>query len=204
MPWLERTAAVIEAWYPGQKGGEAIAEILSGDVNPSGRLPVTFPAGEDQLPHPRHSGGSVRRSDRAGRAGRPLRQDLHRRLRRRRRRRLQVVLRPRRTSAFPVRLWPVLHDVRTAEPQGQRERRHGYGERDRPEPRVESRRGGRRNCICPDRQGDRIPLRLAGWSRIELAPGRGARRRRSRSIRASWRRSTRLPAAGGSPAASIE
>ena len=51
MPWLDRTAAVIEAWYPGQKGGEAIADILSGAVDPSGRLPVTFPASEAQLPH---------------------------------------------------------------------------------------------------------------------------------------------------------
>ena len=56
MPWLERTAAVLEAWYPGQKGGEAIAEILSGAANPSGRLPVTFPASEDQLPHPKIQG----------------------------------------------------------------------------------------------------------------------------------------------------
>ncbi len=51
MPWLSLTAAVIEAWYPGQKGGEAIAKILSGAANPSGRLPVTFPASEAQLPH---------------------------------------------------------------------------------------------------------------------------------------------------------
>ena len=56
MPWLEQTAAVLEAWYPGQKGGEAIAEILSGAANPSGRLPVTFPASEDQLPHPKIQG----------------------------------------------------------------------------------------------------------------------------------------------------
>ena len=56
MPWLEQTAAVLEAWYPGQKGGEAIAEILSGAANPSGRLPVTFPIGEDQLPHPKIQG----------------------------------------------------------------------------------------------------------------------------------------------------
>ena len=51
MPWLERTAAVLEAWYPGQMGAEAIAEILSGAANPSGRLPVTFPVSEGQLPH---------------------------------------------------------------------------------------------------------------------------------------------------------
>lgn len=50
MPWLDRTAAVLEAWYPGQKGGEAIAAILVGAVDPSGRLPVTFPANEGQLP----------------------------------------------------------------------------------------------------------------------------------------------------------
>ena len=56
MPWLEQTAAVLEAWYPGQKGGEAIAEILSGAANPSGRLPVTFPVSEDQLPHPKTQG----------------------------------------------------------------------------------------------------------------------------------------------------
>ena len=51
MPWIDLTAAVLEAWYPGQKGGEAIAEILSGAVNPSGRLPLTFPSSEFQLPH---------------------------------------------------------------------------------------------------------------------------------------------------------
>jgi beta-glucosidase len=51
MPWIGETAAVLEAWYPGQQGGEAIAEILSGAVNPSGRLPVTFPDSEAQLPH---------------------------------------------------------------------------------------------------------------------------------------------------------
>ena len=56
MPWLEQAAAVLEAWYPGQKGGEAIAEILSGAANPSGHLPVTFPVGEDQLPHPKIQG----------------------------------------------------------------------------------------------------------------------------------------------------
>ena len=56
MPWLEKAAAVLEAWYPGQMGGEAIGEILSGAANPSGRLPVTFPVSEDQLPHPKIRG----------------------------------------------------------------------------------------------------------------------------------------------------
>jgi beta-glucosidase len=56
MPWLDQTAAVLEAWYPGQKGGEAIANILSGAANPSGRLPLTFPLRESQLPHPKIQG----------------------------------------------------------------------------------------------------------------------------------------------------
>jgi beta-glucosidase len=50
MPWLARVGAVLEAWYPGQRGGEAMARILFGKVVPSGRLPVTFPRGEEQLP----------------------------------------------------------------------------------------------------------------------------------------------------------
>lgn len=56
MPWLDQTAAVLEAWYPGTKGGEAIADILFGKVNPSGRLPVSFPASVDQLPRPKIDG----------------------------------------------------------------------------------------------------------------------------------------------------
>jgi beta-glucosidase len=52
MPWLGKAGAVLEAWYPGAKGGEAIANVLFGDVNPSGRLPMTFPASEAQLPRP--------------------------------------------------------------------------------------------------------------------------------------------------------
>jgi beta-glucosidase len=52
MPWLAKTGAVLEAWYPGARGGEAIADVLFGDVNPSGRLPVTFPASTAQLPRP--------------------------------------------------------------------------------------------------------------------------------------------------------
>ncbi|MBZ9650308.1 glycoside hydrolase family 3 C-terminal domain-containing protein [Sphingobium sp. 3R8] len=58
MPWLDKTAAVIEAWYPGARGGEAIASILFGESNPGGRLPVTFPARLDQLPRPKLDGAS--------------------------------------------------------------------------------------------------------------------------------------------------
>ena len=52
MPWLNRTGAVMEAWYGGVRGGDAIAATLFGESNPSGRLPVTFPASLDQLPRP--------------------------------------------------------------------------------------------------------------------------------------------------------
>jgi beta-glucosidase len=47
---------VLEAWYPGIGGGQAIANILFGDVNPSAKLPVTFPRSEADLPHPRIAG----------------------------------------------------------------------------------------------------------------------------------------------------
>ena len=52
MPWVGRVPAILQAWYPGQRGGEAIAGILVGAVNPSGRLPITFPASADQAPRP--------------------------------------------------------------------------------------------------------------------------------------------------------
>ncbi len=43
MPWLSKVGAVVEAWYPGEQDGAAIAAVLAGDVSPSGHLPVTFP-----------------------------------------------------------------------------------------------------------------------------------------------------------------
>lgn len=56
MPWLGSVGAVLQAWYPGQRGGEAIAAILSGKVSPSGRLPITFPQAVKQLPRPKLDG----------------------------------------------------------------------------------------------------------------------------------------------------
>ena len=51
MNWAkDHAAALLEAWYPGEAGGEAIADIVTGKANPSGRLPVTFYASDDQLP----------------------------------------------------------------------------------------------------------------------------------------------------------
>nr|MDO8110643.1 glycoside hydrolase family 3 C-terminal domain-containing protein [Candidatus Sigynarchaeota archaeon] len=48
--WRARVPAIVMAWYPGMEGGKAIAELLFGDVNPSGKLPVAFPASTSQLP----------------------------------------------------------------------------------------------------------------------------------------------------------
>jgi beta-glucosidase len=48
--WLTDIEALLMAWYPGQMGGHAVADLLFGDANPSGKLPITFPTGLDQLP----------------------------------------------------------------------------------------------------------------------------------------------------------
>jgi beta-glucosidase len=50
MPWISRARAIVEAWYPGQEDGDAIAAVLFGDVNPGGKLPLTFPRTEAEVP----------------------------------------------------------------------------------------------------------------------------------------------------------
>jgi beta-glucosidase len=52
MPWLDQVSGVLEAWFGGSRGAEAVANILFGDVNPSAKLPITFPKSEADLPHP--------------------------------------------------------------------------------------------------------------------------------------------------------
>ena len=52
MPWIDKVSAVLEAWYAGSKGADAVANILFGNVNPSAKLPMTFPRSEADLPHP--------------------------------------------------------------------------------------------------------------------------------------------------------
>lgn len=48
--WLDQASAVLDVWYPGEAGGEAVARVLFGDANPAGRIPITFPVEEGQLP----------------------------------------------------------------------------------------------------------------------------------------------------------
>jgi beta-glucosidase len=52
MPWVDKTAAILEAWFAGSDGASAVGNVLFGTVNPSGKLPNTFPKSEADLPHP--------------------------------------------------------------------------------------------------------------------------------------------------------
>ncbi len=52
MPWADKVSGILEAWYPGIGGGQAIANLLFGDVNPSAKLPVTFAKSDADIPHP--------------------------------------------------------------------------------------------------------------------------------------------------------
>lgn len=52
MPWADKVGAVLEGWYGGARGGAAIARVLTGEVNPSGRLPISWPVDAAQLPRP--------------------------------------------------------------------------------------------------------------------------------------------------------
>jgi beta-glucosidase len=53
MPWVDKVAGVVEAWYPGIRGAEALANLLTGQVNPTGKLAITFPKSDADLPHPK-------------------------------------------------------------------------------------------------------------------------------------------------------
>src|SRR6266478_2110670 len=52
MPWADQVSGILEAWYAGSRGADAVARVLFGEVNPSAKLPITFPKSEADLPHP--------------------------------------------------------------------------------------------------------------------------------------------------------
>jgi beta-glucosidase len=66
MPWIDKVQGVIEAWYPGIGGAQSLADILFGDVNPSGRLAISFAKSDDQLPHPNVAGMDLIRNPGSG------------------------------------------------------------------------------------------------------------------------------------------
>ncbi|MGA2020694.1 MAG: glycoside hydrolase family 3 C-terminal domain-containing protein [Candidatus Sulfotelmatobacter sp.] len=51
MPWADRVSGILEAWYGGSHGAQAVARVLFGEVNPNAKLPITFPKSESDLPH---------------------------------------------------------------------------------------------------------------------------------------------------------
>lgn len=169
-PWANKAGAILEAWYGGQRGGDAIAEILSGAVNPSGRLPVTFPASEAQLPHPRIEGDPFGAPEgpvgRGGRYGRIFTADYS-------------------EGAAVGYKWFFEQGERPLFPFG-----YGLsyttfrlsGLKAAAEGNIVkvsasvANTGARAGTATPQFYlsgpgGSRIPLRLAGWSRLELAPG---------------------------------
>ena len=70
--WLGYANAVVDVWYPGEMGGEAVAEVLSGRYNPAGRLPITFPLREGQLPLVYNHKPTGRGDDYVDGSGQPL------------------------------------------------------------------------------------------------------------------------------------
>ena len=77
MPWVDAPAAILEAWFAGSDGANAVGNVFFGSVNPSGKLPNTFPKSEADLPHPTltmpppesaHFSGAVSREERGPRA----------------------------------------------------------------------------------------------------------------------------------------
>ena len=70
--WLDDADAVLDAWYPGDEGGGAVADALFGRINPAGRLPITFPIEEGQLPLSYYHAPTGRGDDYVDLTGRPL------------------------------------------------------------------------------------------------------------------------------------
>lgn len=70
--WIDKVDAVVCAWYPGNQGGRAVSDVLFGNVNPAGRLPISFPVFEGQLPYAYNHKPTGRNDDYADLTGEPL------------------------------------------------------------------------------------------------------------------------------------
>jgi beta-glucosidase len=70
--WMDQVQGILAVWYPGEQGGQAVAEVLFGDYNPAGRLPITFPLMEGQLPLVYNHKPTGRGDDYIHHTGRPL------------------------------------------------------------------------------------------------------------------------------------
>ena len=70
--WLDKVNSVVDVWYPGEAGGAAVADILFGDRSPSGKLPITFPVSEAQLPLVYNHKPTGRGDDYTNLTGQPL------------------------------------------------------------------------------------------------------------------------------------
>ena len=70
--WIDKVSAIVDVWYPGEEGGHAVADVLFGTYNPAGRLPITFPADEAQLPLVYHHKPTGRGDDYTNLSGLPL------------------------------------------------------------------------------------------------------------------------------------
>ena len=108
MPWLNEVEAVVETYYGGQAQGAALARVLWGDVNPSGKLTMTYPTSEDALPPAIESPYGTRR--RRGRG-----------LRRGRQRRLQGLRGRWHHPAVPLRPRAVLQQLQVRQPESPRQ-----------------------------------------------------------------------------------
>ena len=190
MPWLDDVAAVVQLWFAGQELGDALADVLSGDQEPGGRLPVTFPRSLDETPAAPYYppvDGTVR-------------------LRRASADRLPLVRPHRRRAAVPVRPRSRLHDVhdraggrqRVAGRRRHRDRRrhqHRRAVRRRGRPGV--RRAGRRRSAPSGAPARRVPSRPR---RSRRRPS-GSRSRLPPRAFEVWRDGAWVPAAGVVPPA---
>ena len=147
MPWLSSVKGVLEAWYPGQEDGTAIASLLFGAADPSGHLTVSFPTSLSQVP--------------ASTAAAVARRERLRAVLRGRRRRLPLVQLAVPDAAVPVRLRPLLHQLLVQQPEGRIAGRGRRGHRHRHRDQYRRRRRGRRRAAVRDRPGRLRPAAAA-------------------------------------------